>query len=343
MDLARYLSAIRNNRKLGIGLALLLLFLCFMLRYYSPLQLTYVTFYPSIMLATLAAGRSTGILITLMAAALAVYFFRPDPDPGTFAMTATDIWNLGAFLIVSLIIIETTNILAETLVLAAEKTRKIAEQAQAIARSEHMQRTLLREISHRMKNQYAVILAMASATGRSAASVGEYQQVFSNRLHSLSRAHDLLIQGHWKKVPIADLLDTELTPFGADGKGMREGPPLHLTDVAVVNLGMALHELATNSAKHGAWRGAEGAVHIRWREEGGQFILEWREDFGRPAEKTSRKGFGSVVLEQVVPTALEGSAVLEITAQGVAWRLQCPASVALAGDAAPPGVPDTGV
>ena len=317
-DVVRFIYRIRAHPKLGIGLSFLALLASFFLRFSTPIPLAYVPFYPAILFATVVAGPLIGIGITIISAGLALIFFTLSLD--LFAITSADIWSLGAFLTVSLLTIGTTDFLLKTVIQSHEQADRL------IAADKHTH-VLLRELSHRMKNQYAVILAMARATARTATSVPEFQHTFTQRLHSLSRTHDHLVASDWRSVPINDLLSIEMDALSPKGGLSLQGPPLNLSPIAAVNLGMALHELITNSLRHGAWASSSGQVGISWKCDGGDFCFDWHEKDEPGVEELGPKGFGLKILEQVVPVALEGSSELKIQDDGLHWYLKAPAKL----------------
>jgi two-component sensor histidine kinase len=97
---------------------------------------------------------------------------------------------------------------------------------------------------------------------------------------------------------------------------------------AVRNLGLALHELATNAAKYGALTLDEGSITVQWRlrdgERGTMLEFSWAELAGCRTRATKRDGFGSLVLTVLVPRAVDGSAALEFTDEGLRWSLEAP-------------------
>ena len=232
-------------------------------------------------------------------------------------MTTGDVWSLGAFLTVSLLLIATTDFLVKTVI-------QVKEQARLLSAAEQHTRVLLRELSHRMKNQYAIILAMARVTSTSATSISEFQRTFTHRLHCLSRTHDLLVGSDWKSVSLESLIDLEMGAFASRGAFSVEGQGVNLTEIAAVNFGLALHELATNSARHGAWSMKGGNVNVTWKHSGDQFIFDWYERAGPAVDKLGSKGFGRKILEEVVPVALGGSSALVLEIDGLHWNLTAP-------------------
>ncbi len=310
-----------------MGVALLLVAAAVVLRKFSPVTLSYVTFYPAIVVATIAGGWVIGTATLLVATLCAIYFFIP--PIGSFSLRYADAWNVLAFWVVCLIIISLIQLLVKLLISTDELNHRLA-------RSDEQRRTLLRELTHRMKNQYAVILAMARATGRHAKTIPQFEEVFAERLHGMSRAHDLLTQADWTSVPLRSLIKSEIDLFVAPERVEMQGVDCRVGEAAVVNLGLALHELATNSAKHGAWANGSGKVVIRWQLTETQFELSWLEQGGLPLKDNEPKGFGTAILAKIVPYALHGSSELTFAAEGFRYKLTIPASAVTCDDAHAP-------
>lgn len=205
-----------------------------------------------------------------------------------------------------------------------EKADNLKVLNRKLAVAERLQHTLMRELSHRMRNQYAVILAMARAVGNESPTVAEFQAGFSDRLHSMSRPHDLLTRKDWKSVPLRDLISSELEAFSREDRLDVQGHDVWLKEQAVVNMGMALHELATNASKHGAWSGVSGKVTVSWRMSDGNLHFTWRESGGPPTTPGEHRGFGSAILRRVVPSALQGTGKVDLLPDGLCWTLSVP-------------------
>jgi PAS domain S-box-containing protein len=195
-------------------------------------------------------------------------------------------------------------------------------------RREENIRLILDELSHRSKNLLTVVVAIAQQTAQYAEDVREYYAHFAERLAALAHSHDLLVKDNWNGAYLSDLVAAQLKPFGGVDHGRIDaiGPPLVLTPEAVQYLGLAFHELATNASKHGALSGIRGQVSIRWLVdmENNKICLGWRESHGPLVVPPRRRGFGHVVIEQIVPRALNGIGALDFSPEGVSWTFEFP-------------------
>ncbi|WP_201415016.1 HWE histidine kinase domain-containing protein [Mesorhizobium sp. J8] len=208
----------------------------------------------------------------------------------------------------------------------------MATDVTATRASEQHIRLLMREVNHRVKNQYAIILSMIRETAKRAKDARLFEHQIRERIMALSRSHDLLVVNDWHGAGMSDLVREHLKPFAHDERVELSGPELTLRLNAVQNIGMALHELGTNSTKYGALSGDSGAVRVSWRmptnaEDRSQFELVWEErtaQAAEPVEDEPHLGFGSVVLQRVVPTSLSGSASLERQPGFLRWTLTAP-------------------
>ena len=190
-------------------------------------------------------------------------------------------------------------------------------------------RLIADEVSHRSKNLLAVVMAIARQTARQAEDVDQYLARFSTRLTALAHTHDLLIKDNWFGASFGELVEGQLRPFGEVNQGRinAAGPPIVLRPDAVQHLGLAFHELATNALKHGALAGTEGQVSIHWSVdvEAEKIHVRWCESGGPTVAPPHRRGFGRVVIEEVVPRALRGSGALDYAPEGLRWTFEFPA------------------
>ena len=118
---------------------------------------------------------------------------------------------------------------------------------------------LARELQHRTKNLLAVILSIAAGSLKDG---GGGNEAFVSRLHALAKAQDLLTEREDQRALLEDVIKIVLAGFG--DRISLEGPQIYLTPSMAQGFALVVHELATNSAKHGAltrsWRNSRGAL-----------------------------------------------------------------------------------
>ncbi len=205
-------------------------------------------------------------------------------------------------------------------------------------RHEEHAELLMREVNHRAKNMLAVVQSVARQTA--ATNPDDFIARFGHRIQALSASQDLLVQNKWKGVDMAALVQSQLAHF-QDLIGARielRGAPLSVSASAAQTIGMALHELSTNAGKYGALSNGEGRLEIGWgleRSEGAEqaFVMSWREQGGPPVKPPARRGFGSTVIQRIVSKSLDAEVDLDFAAEGLSWRLRCPAKEVVEGDA----------
>jgi PAS domain S-box-containing protein len=230
---------------------------------------------------------------------------RPDGTHVPFLASPTPLYDDGGT------IVGAVNMLVDI----TERKRAEAEQA-----------VLTRELHHRVKNTLATVQAIMGSTARTAASVDDFKSSLIGRISSLAKTH-LLLSEENGSVTFGEILRKELDPFD-DGHGDRirmNGPDVELPQQVAVPLGMALHELTTNAAKHGALSAHDGKVDIDWtvRNESGRrtLAIDWVESGGPAVTETPRRGFGARLLEIVLPGQIQARTRIDYPADGV--RVHC--------------------
>jgi two-component sensor histidine kinase len=215
-----------------------------------------------------------------------------------------------------------------SLALSADVTRRKYHE-------EHVE-LVMQELSHRSKNLLSVVQSMAYQIARHTDNFEDFDSAFRARLGAFADTHDLLVTREWRGADIRDLIRTQLDPFrGLHGTCVVvEGPPLTLNPRAAEQIGLALHELATHAATHGAFSIPSATVSILWQIEAegpdkGHLRISWKED-GSDANRREQSGFGNLVITKIVPLSLRGRAVVELRPQGVIWTLIAPVSNVLA-------------
>jgi PAS domain S-box-containing protein len=193
------------------------------------------------------------------------------------------------------------------------------------SRARHVE-FIMRELSHRSKNLLMVIQAIAHQSIRQSSGLDDFAGRFIDRLHSLSRLHDLLIDEEWRGASLRAIAQSQVGPFAGE-RVYIEGPEILLKpDIAQV-VSMVFHELSTNASKYGALSNAAGSIRISWGfvgDEHKRLFLQWQEAAGPPVIAPMRKGFGSVVLERMILQIAEASASLKFQPAGVVWYAEAP-------------------
>jgi len=194
-------------------------------------------------------------------------------------------------------------------------------------KAEDAKELLLNEIKHRVKNTLGTVLAMATQTFREAPA--EERQAFGARIQALAEAHDALTQRSWQSASLTDTAQRAMRAF-MDGRGERislSGPDAELRSNIVLLVSMLLHELGTNAVKYGALSNLTGTVNVNWRldqlGEKPMLLLEWREAGGPPVIKSSRKGFGSRLIERAL-TGENGAAEMLFLPGGLECVMRVP-------------------
>lgn len=171
------------------------------------------------------------------------------------------------------------------------------------------------EMSHRVKNLLAIAAGLTRISWRSANSLEEMADSLIQRLTALGRAHDLvrpLPGGEGTAALLGDLLTVLLAPY--DDQGAFAGrirvavPRMGVGERAATTIALVIHELATNSVKHGALSANEGALDVSAFSDELHLTLTWAED-GGPVVKgePAMQGFGSKMISRSVAQQLDGS------------------------------------
>jgi two-component sensor histidine kinase len=227
----------------------------------------------------------------------------------------------------------TLTMLARQVMSQLELRRAIAERDDVLEANrtfEQRQSLLVRELHHRVKNTLATVQALVGATRRSTGSFDAFYRSFSNRITSLAKTHTLLTEDYWQTAPLREIALGELKPFAESRQPrfMLIGPPVELSADLAVPVGMALHELTTNAICHGALSVPGGHVEVRWSVDEGEGVrklhLEWRERGGPPVGEPQHQGFGTTLLQRVLPMQCKAEVEVQYDPEGLRFRMQAP-------------------
>src|ERR1044071_7055249 len=158
---------------------------------------------------------------------------------------------------------------------------KIARDVTEKKRVEAIQRVLIEELNHRVKNTLAMTQAIASQSLRHARSASDFVESFTGRVQALAKAHSLLTERRLQGAELTELLREQVLLGVPDDRLVYSGPVVILGAQPAVHLALVLHELATNARKYGALSVPRGHLSVRWQvhSEGGgrDLLLDWEE------------------------------------------------------------------
>lgn len=176
---------------------------------------------------------------------------------------------------------------------------------------------LSRELSHRIKNIFAVIGALIGLSARQNPQQKTFAKQLQQRIGALARAHEFVIAQSSGSKPDADnritlqgLLHQILAPYPAYHEGRLRifGEDVEVDDRSATPLALLIHELATNAAKYGALSNADGGVELHCQRGGSEFRLHWREQGGPEIRgEPPNEGFGTTLADLSIVRQLGGS------------------------------------
>ena len=191
-------------------------------------------------------------------------------------------------------------------------SRDLTDKKQA----EELQRLILHELGHRIKNTIARVQAVADQTIKASSDLSSARKSLNRRISSMAQAHDLLTARHWSGAELSEVVRQAADGFNP-ARFSFSGPAIELTERQTLALSMALHELVTNATKYGALSGPKGNVTVGWKVDEDKLRLEWIERGGPLVSPPSRRGFGTLLLQRVVVSDLCGDINMDYEVSGL--------------------------
>jgi two-component sensor histidine kinase len=193
--------------------------------------------------------------------------------------------------------------------------------------SDKLQKLILEELHHRIKNTLATVGAIASQSLRNAPSTQQAQQAIEGRLLALGRAHDLLLLARWTGAELRKIVRGATEPFDNPDKPRFSiaGPDIQIASGAVIAIAMTLNELCTNTTKFGALSAPNGHVEIGWAVDvpASRLHFTWKEKDGPVVTAPTRQSFGTRLIE-TLGRQLKGDVKLTYEPSGFVYALDIP-------------------
>ena len=202
-----------------------------------------------------------------------------------------------------------------------QKTQDVTTRVMA----ERLKDAVMRELQHRVGNIFALVSATAKRTVANSVDFSDFLPKFEGRMMALARTHTYLTGDHWDDISIEKIVNRELADYNTieDGQITIEGADIVVNASEAQILTLAVHELTTNAIKHGALKSPTGRLTVKWAAQGnGGFMFDWRESGVIIPAQPDRRGFGSFILDSVVPNQLDGAATREFRTGGFVYQVK---------------------
>lgn len=197
------------------------------------------------------------------------------------------------------------------------------------------QEMLTNEMSHRVKNSFAVSNAMVSMALKSATSKEDMAQILRGRFHALASAQGLIRRSFGSNgspgvFNLTDLFRAVLEPYdqalpGRPSRFSIAGPSLPCGEHALNGIALVFQELATNAIKYGALMTEQGSVAVHWTSDGQTVTFTWRERNGPAVHgRPEAPGFGSKLLRDTVESHFRGSLLQTWDPAGLSVQIEMP-------------------
>jgi light-regulated signal transduction histidine kinase (bacteriophytochrome)/ActR/RegA family two-component response regulator len=205
---------------------------------------------------------------------------------------------------------------------AAQNDRLAAEQRNEI---------VIAELNHRVRNILGLVRGLITQTASQSGDTSSLVEGLSDRIRSLARAYDLLSTSNWNPASLHDLLRAEIEAYDKSHAQMvMIGPDVMLQPKAFSAMALVTHELTTNARKYGALSTRFGKVTVETGAgEDGSVEISWRETGGPPVVAPLRRGFGTSILEQLIPFEADGTSTPSFPATGFRLDIRLPPSAAV--------------
>jgi two-component sensor histidine kinase len=240
--------------------------------------------------------------------------------------------SLGVLLLASIVLLW----LGLSMLLRTQRLEAETVRLREVQEAERRTALVARELNHRVKNLFSIVLAIVQLASRGATSPKDTVARIRERIQALARAHEVSLGSDpLARFDLETMLKTILAPYAADGAELElSGPEIRLPVMRVTPLGLIIHELATNAIKYGAWSAEGGRIAVNWSigQQSEQvngtpaaclLRLDWIETGTEPLRADGQLGFGSKLINAAV-AQLDGSIARERGEHGLRIVIDAP-------------------
>ncbi|WP_246732858.1 PAS domain S-box protein [Methylobacterium sp. BTF04] len=200
-------------------------------------------------------------------------------------------------------------------------------------RAEEARDLLIKELSHRIKNIFAVVGGIAGLSARTDPAAKPFVDAFRERLGALAQAHEYVRPHSPASTPavqgqtLLGLMRLIMAAYTQDGRErfVIRGDDVAVGDRSATALALIMHEQATNAVKYGGLSTEDGTVTLTGRLDGESYALTWAESGGPPVSAPpTRRGFGTVLADRTVSGQLDGTLKHDWAPGGLVMRVTVP-------------------
>lgn len=201
---------------------------------------------------------------------------------------------------------------------------QITENITELVRAEEQRTAIAHELQHRVGNLLSLVQVIARRTAGTADTLPVFLEQFDERIQSMARTHSYLIGTNWNSMSVGEVVSRQLQ-HGHDDLAAQmsiSGADVVLRASEAQMLSMAIHELTTNSLKYGALKDTNGRLTVTWSPRGNHGLdFRWIESGVGAVAPSGRTGFGSMILDTIVPAQLGGTASRTFGPDGLSYAI----------------------
>lgn len=192
--------------------------------------------------------------------------------------------------------------------------------------------TFASELQHRIGNVLTLVQIIARKTAQTSQNLDDFSRAYENRIRALGKTHAFLSGAHWDGMTVRQIITQQIQAEGVNHPDAIhiEGPEWRLSVLHAQTFALAVHELISNAADHGALTVPGGEIRITWgRPDDGSYNFIWKEAGMKALAPPRKPGFGLQMIDRLLPGQMGGKAVIAFTPTGFHYMLVVPENVSV--------------